>query len=107
MPQRRLIPLYRCAFFPVYPFVVFSARALGMPGLFEEIIDQSASPQSPNKIPVFAGLSCIIAPRNGPICSRPMSLKSLCKEPLEAWCGCLGVDVLDECFRGNVPGEVY
>ena len=74
MPASFNSPFIDAPFFPVYPFVMISARALGMPGLFEEITDQSASPLSPNKIPVFAGLSCIIASRNGPICSRPMSL---------------------------------
>ena len=81
-----LFPSIDAPFFPVYPFVIVSARALGMPA-FEEIIEESSSPLSANKIPVFAGLSCIIAPRNGPICSRPMSLG-------ECLCGNLGVYVL-------------
>ena len=80
-------PSIDAPFFSVCPIIVAPARALGMPGLFEEIIDQSASPLFFNKIPVFAGLSCIIAPRNGPICSRPMSLG-------ECLCGNLGVYVL-------------
>ena len=75
-----------------------SARALGMSAL-EEIIEELSSPLSPNKIPVFAGLSCIIALRNGPICSRPMSLGEclfgnlgVCVLGWMSWVGCLEVN---------------
>ena len=81
--------------FPGLPLRHGFCQALGMLGLFEEITEQSASPLSPNKIPVFAGLSCIIARRNGPTCSRPMPCwRSLWKSLWKPWCACLGFDVL-------------